>query len=576
MFSVVSAVRDLGRLREITSVLVRHGFGEVVARAGFGRKPRKGTASDPPPPPAGNADDTPEISTDELAKGEEAKTRISTAVRIRLVLQDLGPSFIKLGQIAATRPDVLPADVIAELKKLQDNVPPVPFADIQKVIESSLGASIDKVFVSFEEKPLAAASIGQVHRAVLATPDGEQQVVVKVQRPNVGDVVVRDLELLHMMAAAIERAIPETRIYSPVGLVQQFDRSITAELNFMIEGENSERFSKNFEGSKLESVVRFPRVYKQGSSKHVLALEFFDGKKIDKAVESGVDGKVVAKSSVGVVIKMIFEDGFFHADPHPGNVIIMGKEEPIIGLIDLGMVGRLSPELRDRTVDLMVAAVRKDSYAVADALYTIGRPTRKVDMREYRGEVALLAEKYLGKPLKEIDLSAMIRDLVQGAMKYGLEIPTDFLLVGKALMTLEGIGKQLDPDLDVFGEAQPYFLDIMKKRYSPQRLGNELIRGVQQLSAASYDVPLQAREVLEDLRLGRLVVNTTDPSMPLAQDRLGRRIFSGLVVAGSTVGGALVWQHHMALASILLGVAGTVLVLHVLRDSRRANAPKKD
>lgn len=577
MFSVVSAVRDLGRLREITSVLVRHGFGEVVARAGFGRKPRKGTASDPPPPAEGSKDAAaPEISTDELAKGEEEKTRVSTAERIRLVIQDLGPSFIKLGQIAATRPDLLPADVIVELKKLQDNVPPVPFEEISKVIEASLGAPIEKVFISFDPKPLAAASIGQVHRAVLATPDGEQQVVVKVQRPNVGEIVVRDLELLHLMAAAIERAIPETRIYSPIGLVQQFDRSITAELNFMIEGENGERFAKNFEGSKLEGIVRFPKVYKQASSKHVLALEFFDGKKVDKAVEAGVDGKVVAKNAVGVVIKMIFEDGFFHADPHPGNVIIMGLENPILGIIDLGMVGRLSPELRDRTVDLMVAAVRKDSYAVADALYTIGRPTRKVDMREYRGEVALLAEKYLGKPLKEIDLSAMIRDLVQGAMKYGLEIPTDFLLVGKALMTLEGIGKQLDPDLDVFGEAQPYFIDIMKKRYSPQRLGNELIRGVQQLSAASYDVPLQAREVLEDLRLGRLVLNTTDPALPLAQDRLGRRIFSGLVVAGGTVGGALLWPHHMVLAAIVLGAAGAILVLHVLRDSRRPTTPKKD
>ena len=577
MFSVVSAVRDLGRLREITSVLVRHGFGEVVARAGFGRKPRKGTASDPPPPAEGSKDAAaPEISTDELAKGEEEKTRVSTAERIRLVIQDLGPSFIKLGQIAATRPDLLPADVIVELKKLQDNVPPVPFEEISKVIEASLGAPIEKVFISFDPKPLAAASIGQVHRAVLATPDGEQQVVVKVQRPNVGEIVVRDLELLHLMAAAIERAIPETRIYSPIGLVQQFDRSITAELNFMIEGENGERFAKNFEGSKLEGIVRFPKVYKQASSKHVLALEFFDGKKVDKAVEAGVDGKVVAKNAVGVVIKMIFEDGFFHADPHPGNVIIMGLENPILGIIDLGMVGRLSPELRDRTVDLMVAAVRKDSYAVADALYTIGRPTRKVDMREYRGEVALLAEKYLGKPLKEIDLSAMIRDLVQGAMKYGLEIPTDFLLVGKALMTLEGIGKQLDPDLDVFGEAQPYFIDIMKKRYSPQRLGNELIRGVQQLSAASYDVPLQAREVLEDLRLGRLVLNTTDPALPLAQDRLGRRIFSGLVVAGGTVGGAIRWPHHMVLAAIVLGAAGAILVLHVLRDSRRPTTPKKD
>ena len=570
MISVVSAVRDLGRLREITSVLVRHGFGEVVTRIGFGRKPRKGTASDPPPSLRG-PDDAPEISTDELAKGEEEKTRTSTAERIRLVLQDLGPSFIKLGQIASTRPDLLPPDVITELKKLQENVPPVSFEEVKKVIETSLGVTLEQAFVSFDETPLAAASIGQVHRAVLATPDGERAVVVKVQRPNVGLTVQRDLELLHIMAAALERTIPETRLYSPIGLVQQFDRSITAELNFTIEGENGERFAKNFEGTPLGELARFPKVYKQASSKHVLALEFFDGLKVDKAVMAGVDGKVVAKNAVGVVIKMIFEDGFFHADPHPGNIIIMGNPDwqtPVIGLIDLGMVGRLSPELRDRTVDLMVAAVRKDSYAVADALYTIGRPTKKVDMREYRNEVALLAEKYLGRPLKEIDLSAMLRDLVQGAMKYGIEIPTDFLLVGKALMTLEGIGKQLDPDLDVFGEAQPYFISILKKRYSPQRIGSDLMRGMEQLSRAGYDVPLQAREILEDLRLGRLVVKTADPGLPVAADRLGRRLFSGVVIASMILGGALVVPHQLVTGAILFAVAGSLLVLHVLRDRR--------
>ncbi|MBX3233750.1 MAG: AarF/ABC1/UbiB kinase family protein [Labilithrix sp.] len=571
MISVVSAVRDLGRLREITSVLVRHGFGEVVARAGFGRKPKKPSSAGKSEPPPADVD-APEVSSDDLAKGEEEKTRVSTAERVRLVIQDLGPSFIKLGQIASTRPDLIPPEVIAELKKLQDNVPPVPFEDIKKVIETSLGAPIADVFVSFDENPLATASIGQVHRAVLATPDGEQQVVVKVQRPNVGPTVQRDLELLHIMAAAIERAIPETRIYSPVGLVQQFDRSITAELNFLIEGENGERFTQNFEGSKEAAFVRFPKVYKQASSKQILALEFFDGLKVDKAVAAGISGPQIAKNAFGAVIKMVFEDGFFHADPHPGNVIIMGGTEgtePVIGLIDCGMVGRLSPELRDRTIDLMVAASRKDAYGVADSLYAIGRPTKKVDMREYRPEVALLAEKYLGRPLKEIDLSAMIRDLVQGAMKYGLEIPTDFMLVGKALMTIEGIGKQLDPDLDVFGEAQPYFVRLLKARYSPQRIGNELIRGVEQLSRAGYDVPLQAREVLEDLRLGRLSVRIAEGSLAPAADRLGRRVFSGLVVAAATIGGALSFAQERTLGAALFAVAATLLVFHVALDLRR-------
>ena len=403
MISVVSAVRDLARLREIMTVLVRHGFGEVAFRLGFGKKAKPTERGEPPPSRdteaqrlRGESEEAMVLAEDELAKGEEEKTRISTAERVRLVLQDLGPSFIKLGQIASTRNDLLPPDVITELKKLQDEVPPVPFEEIRAVVETSLHATIEQTFVSFETQPLATASIGQVHRAVLATPEGEVQVVVKVQRPNVGTTVHRDLELLHVLAAALERAIPETRLYSPIGLVQQFDRSITAELNFTIEGENSERFTQNFEGTPQGELVRFPRVYKQASSNRILALEYFEGLKVDKAPGAGVDGKLVAKNAVGVVIKMIFEDGFFHADPHPGNIIIMGgvgADPPLIGLIDLGMVGRLSPELRDRTVDLMVAAVRKDAYGVADALYTVGRPTKKIDMRDYRAEVALLAQR---------------------------------------------------------------------------------------------------------------------------------------------------------------------------------------
>ncbi len=576
MVSVITAVRDLGRLREISSVLVRHGFGEIVARAGLGRAKRPRPAGAPPgasePPPPGDA---PEIASEEVERGEAEKKNISIHERLRLVLQDLGPSFIKLGQIASTRADLLPPELIRELKKLQDNVPAVPYSDIKLVVEGSLGAAISEIYVSFDEKPLATASIGQVHRAVLATPDGNEQVVVKVQRPGVGQTVARDLELLHILAATIERAIPETKIYSPVALVQQFDRSITAELNFLVEADNAERFAKNFDG---KTYIRFPKVYRQATTKNVLTLEFFDGKKIDKAIADGASGSAIAKSSVGFIIKMLFEDGFFHADPHPGNVIIMGtNDDPVIGLIDLGMVGRLSPEMRDRTIDLMLAAVRKDSYGVADALYAIGRPTKKIDMREYRAEVALLAEKYIGKPMKELEISAMIRDLIGGATKYSIEMPPDFMMVGKSLMTIEGIGKEIDPELDVLGEATPYFLDLMKARYSPQRIGNELLRGVEQLSRAGYDMPLQVREVLEDLRLGRLTVRAVDPSMPFAADRIGRRLFSGLVVAALVGSGALLVSNadHAILGTIMLALAAIVWLVHGVADLRRAAKQRK-
>lgn len=543
MISVVSAVRDLGRLHEISRVLMRHGFGEVVARMGIGKK--KGESENPA-----------SVEPGPITEGTWEE-------RLRLVLQDLGPSFIKLGQIASTRQDVLPKSLLVELKKLQDNVPQVPFEDVKRVVEESLAGDLATLFVRFDEKPLASASIGQVHRARIKTEDGELEVVVKVQRPGVGQTVARDLELLHMLAALLERTIPETKLYSPVGLVQQFDRSITAELDFTVEAENGERLAQNF---RAVPHVRFPKVYRTHSAKYVLTQEFFEGVKVDKAVAEGISGALIAKRSVGIVIKMIFEDGFFHADPHPGNIIILGtKEDPIVGLIDLGMVGRLSPELRDRTIDLMVAAVRKDSYAVADALYEIGRPTKKINMREYRAEVALLAEKYIGKPLKEIELSSMLRDLIQGGMKYGIEIPPDFMLVGKSLMTIEGIGKELDPDLDVYTEAQPYFLDLVKQRYSPERLGNELWRGFEQISRAGYDLPMQAREVLDDLRLGRLTVRTEDVATGRGFQLLGRKVALGLVAAAFVISGGNLIGHGMVVVPGLMIVCGGVLLLSGVR-----------
>jgi ubiquinone biosynthesis protein len=409
-----------------------------------------------------------------------------------------------------------------------------------------------------------------VHRAILKHAEGPKQVVVKVQRPGVRATVARDLELLHMLAKIVERTIPESKLYQPSALVAQFDRAITTELDYSMEAEHAEKFARNFEGHPH---ARFPRVYKEASSKTVLTLELLPGHKVYEAIrEHGHKGSAIAQAAVGIIVKSIFEDGFFHADPHPGNILISGEpDHPIIGLIDLGMVGRLSPEMRDRTVDLMVAAVRKDSLAVADALYTIGTPTQKIDMRAYRADVSQLAEKYLGKPLKEIDLAAMISDLVWGATKYGIEIPADFLLVGKALMTIEGVGKEIDPDLDVFSVAQPYFFALLRKRYSPERIGMDMWRGLERLSGAAYDLPQHLREVLDDLRLGRLTVRATDPAQPATFDRLGRRVFAGLTVATFVLAGTwlLASAIHQTLGLVLLGFGVLVMIGHVALDVLR-------
>ncbi len=564
MASVISAVRDIGRLREIYVVLVRHGFADLAQRLGFGtRAAKKGDAG-----PLDDAASVPEV---EATRGEDERRRISLAERVRLVAMDLGPSFVKLGQIASTRPDVLPAEWIVELKKLQDEVSPLSFDEVRSAVEGSLGAPLEEIYESFDERPLAAASIAQVHRATLKRDGAPVDVVVKVQRPRISDTVQRDVELLHVLARFVERTIPESHIYRPTALVAQFDTAITAELDFTLEADNGKRFADNFAGHPH---ALFPTVFKEASSKRVLTMSFFDGAKIYEAIERrGFSGPAIAKAATGIVIKMIFEDGFFHADPHPGNILLLGTPAvPRLGFVDLGMVGRLSPEMRNKTVDMMIAAIRNDHEALADALYSIGTPTRKVEMRAFRAEVSMLADRYLGKPLGEIDLALMLQDLVKGATKYGLEIPADFLLVGKAIMTIEGIGKEIDPNLDVFEEARPYFVELLRRRYSPERIATDLWRGAERLSAAAYDLPQQMREVLEDLRLGRLTVRTQDVEQRDVVDRLGRRVLAGLVIASSWLTGAslVVREGELRVVGIALMLLGASwLFWHVALDFRR-------
>ncbi|MBW2527139.1 MAG: phosphotransferase [Deltaproteobacteria bacterium] len=566
MVSLVNAVRDIARVREIYTVLVRHGFADLARRLGFGAaRPSTGDEARELAPPSGDAAER------ERRRGEREREEISTAQRVRLVAMDLGPSFVKLGQIASTRPDLLPEDWIVELKKLQDEVTPLPFDDIKPVVESSLGKPLEELFSRFDEEPLAAASVAQVHRAELKHPDGTKQVVVKVQRPGVAQTVARDLDLLHALAGVIERTIPEAHIYSPRDLVEQFDRAITAEMDFTLEAANAKQFADNFAGHPH---ARFPLVYRQASSKRVLTLELLEGAKIYDAIsDHGHDGPTIAKAAAGIIIKMVFQDGFFHADPHPGNILLDGSpEHPVLGLIDLGMVGRLSPQLRDKTVDVMMAAIRKDHESLADAIYAIGTPTEKVDMRAYRAEVARLADKYLNRPLKEIDVSALIADLVKGATRFGLEIPPDFLLVGKALMTIEGIGKEIDPELDILAEARPHFVEVLRKRYAPERIASDAWRGLQRMSGAAYELPQQLREVMDDLRGGRLIVQSRNAESAAMVDRLGRRIVAGLVVSASIVAGAWLitkpssarWAGVALLCMGALWMAG-----HLIGDRRR-------
>lgn len=540
MVSVVKTVRNTERLRQIVTVLVKHGFGELMGRLDL-RALVPGLKAAPGSPK-------------------------SSAVRLREALQELGPSFVKLGQIVSTRPDLIPAELIVELKKLQDEVPALEREVIDEVIADTFGGAQDEIFVAIDDLPLASASIAQVHRARLRRDDGERDVVVKIQRPNIRALIERDLDLLYLLARLIERHIPESKMYSPSGLVAEFDRAIMAELDFNLEADNAARFARNFAG---DATVRFPYVYREASGKRVLTMERFAGAKIHDFVAAHGGGDRIAINALHVVAKMIFEHGFFHADPHPGNIIIVGSAaDPVVGLIDVGLVGRLSPELRDRSVELMLAAVSGDSELLADALLAMGRPRGRVDKTAFRAEVELLSERYLGKPLAEVEFAAMIRDLVQGAIKYEIDMPVEMMMVGKTLMTVEGIGKEIYPDLDVWSELKPYMVDLLRERYSPERLGRELVRGVAQLSTTGRRLPGQLVDIVDDLRAGRLEIRTSDPNLIPASDRLGRRIFSATTTSALILAAAVLLAvgQHSGVAVGFLIAAGLLLSGHFWGD----------
>ena len=545
MAGVLDTVRDLDRLRQIVTVLVRHGFGEVVKRTGLSS-----------------------LMGGKVTPSERPATTLSFAARLRLVLQDLGPSFVKLGQILSTRPDLIPMDVIIELRKLLDDVPPVPFDQLRAEVEQALGTSIEELYVDFEPVPVASASIGQVHRAKLKRPDGLFDVAVKIQRPKIRSTIERDMDLLYWLARAVERAIPESRVHSPTKLVAEFDRTITAELDFQREADHAERFARNFAG---DPDVKFPGVYREASGKTVLTLEWLEGKKVLEAVAEGANGDVIAKKAVAGLVRQLFEHGFFHADPHPGNVLILGpNDNPVIGLVDLGMVGRLTPHLRDRTIDLMVATVREDYRGIADALYALGHPIGKVDRKSFEAEVTVLAEKHMGKKLGDIDLAALLRDLSYGANKYGIEIPADFLMVGKTVMTLDGVGKQISPHLDFYEEIKPHLLKLFYQRYSPENVTEEMMRGLVRLSGAAGELPGQLQEILDDLRKGTLGVQVTETNMQRSVERLGRHIFNGLLAMGLVLGIAVLFSTgHGSDAWILVGIAAVAWLLSW------ASSPKK-
>ncbi len=514
MWPLVKQARYLGRYREIARVLVGHGFGALVEQLGLSpllSLPRRVVLRVPPPAPVG------------------------TAARLREALVELGPTFIKLGQALSTRPDLLPPEFVHELGKLQDTVPPFPAEVAVATIEESLGRPIGEIFAEFDLEPLAAASLGQVHSAVLHT--GER-VVVKVQRPDIAARINTDLAILADLAALAQERLPFGQQYNLVELVWEFSATLRAELDYHREGRNAERFRHLFSQNET---VHIPRIYWEYSEARVLTSERLYGLKLtDRAAlaAAGIDPKILARNCVQIILAEIFTYGFFHSDPHPGNFFAMPGE--VLGVVDFGQVGSLDRATSRALLLLLAAVIDHDTSAALRALERLGLISRRDITPQFRRDLERFIDGFVDRPLRDISARETIDELLSLLRRHSIRMPGPLAVLLKALVMMEGVGLQLDPQLDVFSIARPYVQRALAEGFAPAALVDQAARGARALGEVALELPHQTAELLERLNDGELRVQT--------EERELRRVAGALVSAANRLAVAII------LAALILGV----------------------
>jgi len=484
------------RYQEIIRAFLRNGFGYIIKELGL---------------------------TDIMSipkKKEVADTNLlprTTGERIRSFLQELGPTFIKMGQIASTRRDLIPADIIQELEKLQDCVPPFPFDQVRQIIEAELGANIEEIFAEFHETPLAAASIGQVHYALLHT---KEPVAVKIQRPEIQSIIETDLEILEDLARLMESRMDWAKKYQIRDMVEEFSKSLRAELDYSIEARNAEKIADQFIGN---STIRIPKMYWDYSTKKVLTMEYIQGIKVndlEKMAERGYNRKVVAERLAHSIFHQILIEGFFHGDPHPGNVVVLPGE--VIVLMDFGMVGRLSPDMKYHFSSLVISLKRGSTDGIIKAISRMGLIPVNTDMALLRAEVDELRDKYYGVPLSEISLGKAINDLFTVAFHHRIQIPADLTLLGKAILTVEGVVELLDPEFSIMDVAEPFGQRLIKDRFHPKNLAENAWSYIVEYTEFISNLPKNIREITSTMQRGKLHVEITISELHLLLEKLDR------------------------------------------------------
>lgn len=532
-------IRSIRRYRNILGILIKYGFGHFIEQLNINYYLELGRR----------------IVT--LGSAPKEIERMTQPERLRLAIEELGPTFIKVGQILSTRPDVLPREYIDELSKLQDEIPALPFPEIAEQIKLELGAPVEELFAEISETSLAAASIAQVHRARLHT--GED-VAVKIRRPHIERVIETDLDILMAMAFLVERHLPGMEIYDPTGLVKEFRRTIFRELDFSREGHTIDRFAANFAG---DPSICIPKLHWSHSGASVLTMEYIEGLKIsslDRLQEQGYDLKSLAENGADFFLKQVLVHGYFHGDPHPGNFFVLPGER--ICLLDYGMVGRLDEDLKLQMVDLLVAVLQRDADRIISQLLYQGELVDDINLRQLKRDMSEFIDDYYEIPLQEINVGKMMLEFVEILTHYHIKFPTDLMLLARALVTIEGIGRQLDPEFNMVAHLRPFVEKIVRERMTPANFSKETMRLLHGYGALLKSLPTDLKELINRINRNKFKIDLEHRGLEKLitdLDKSSNRVSFSLVISSLIVGSSLIMQTEkgpMMLGFPILGILG--------------------
>ncbi len=528
----IRGLKGVRRFGTISRVLLKHGFGDVHERLfGSGRK-------------------RPEVTDGEMF----LRGGFPSARRIRLVLEELGPSFVKLGQLMSTRADIFPPEYIAEFKKLQDMVPPVPFEEVKAVIEREVGRPLSAIFAEFDENSMAAASVGQVHIARLHS--GEK-IAVKIIRPGIDRRIKEDLRLMFFMAEKIEKALEIGRVIGAVNLVREFERNITRELDMMIEAGSIEKFAKNFE--EVDEIY-IPKVYWEWTTRSVLVMEHIDGIKMDQVEKiraAGIDPKEVALIGLRSFSRQLMLYGFFHADPHPGNTIVMYDGR--VSLVDFGITGYLDEEMMRQIAHLFLGYAEHEYAMVMDALMDAGLINEEMDLKAFRSDLKDVSESFYGRSLQNISVKDVYDQVMDLVLKYHIRLPRNLLLLLKTFIQTEALGKILGSDASILEVTKPFAKQLLQRGLNTRSMMRNLDRETRTLSGYARSMPKYLNDILRQTAAGKQRVEVRHSGLEDVQSHLERgvnRLTVGLIIAASIVAGAMILNSGQRVMDFTFGFFG--------------------